>query len=217
MPLPIRKITIAIIVGILLAALSLFTLDQSLSLFFKQPELTPLWLKARAITNIGLSEHYFVIAILLYIFSKWVRPQHIRLREWSRDFFFALIGSGILVHILKFSFGRQRPHLSASFDPWVFKPFTTDWNFHSFASGHTQVMFTVATMLCLALPKGKWIFYFAAAFIAFTRVITHDHFLSDVIGGAVVGYVGTLLTVYGLHYRQLRSSTQNNKELALNT
>ncbi|HEY8270912.1 MAG TPA: phosphatase PAP2 family protein [Pseudobdellovibrionaceae bacterium] len=178
-----------------LAILVAFTLDQNLSLFFKRPELEGIWLKARAVTNVGLSEHYFLIAILLYFFARWIRPNSLRLREWSRNLFFALLTSGIFVHILKFCFGRQRPHKSPDFNPFVFHPFTFHWDFHSFVSGHTQVLFTVATMLSLALPKGKWLFFILAAFFAFTRVIIHDHFLSDVIAGAVVGYTGTLTAI----------------------
>jgi len=196
MTYPYRNIWIAALSGLCLCIAALFTLDQSLAQYFKQPEMLTLWLIARNITNVGLSEHYFVIAIVTYVFCKWLRPQFVKARAWGRDFFFALLGSGILVHISKFCFGRQRPHLTADFNPWIFHPLTTDWNFHSFASGHSQVMFTVATFLSLRLPKWKWIFYFIAAIFAFTRVIIHDHFLSDVIGGAVVGYIGTLTSVY---------------------
>ncbi|MGZ6393911.1 MAG: phosphatase PAP2 family protein [Pseudobdellovibrionaceae bacterium] len=171
-------------------------MDQKLSLYFKRPELEGIWLMARTVTNVGLSEHYFIIAIFLYIFARWIRPSYTQIREWSRNLFFALITSGIFIHILKFCVGRQRPHKSPDFNPFVFHPFTTNWDFHSFGSGHTQVLFTVATMLSLALPKVKWVFFALAALFAFTRVIIHDHFLSDYIAGAVVGYVGTLTAVF---------------------
>lgn len=191
-------------VAFFLAFLSAYNLDQNLALYFKQPELGELWLKARAVTNVGLSEYYFVTAILLYIFARWLRPGFIRLREWSRNLFFSLLVSGIFIHILKFCVGRQRPHKTADFNPFIFNSFTTHWDFHSFGSGHTQVLFTVATMLSMAQPKAKWLFYTIAAFFAFTRVIIHDHFLSDVIGGAVVGYIGTLTAVHWTNRWQSR-------------
>jgi membrane-associated phospholipid phosphatase len=216
MPYPSRQVVAAVITGSVLALLCVFTVDQTLSLYFKQPELLSLWLKARSITNVALSEYYFVISLALFVFFKWVKPQSSRWREWARDSFFALVGSGVLVHIVKFTFGRQRPHLSEDFNPRVFHPFTTDWNYHSFASGHTQVMFTVATMLTLAFPKGKWGFYLLATLISFTRVIIHDHFLSDIIGGAVIGYVGAVTSVYWIHRRLRRSSQRNSTALSAN-
>jgi membrane-associated phospholipid phosphatase len=198
---PVRKVVISILVGVLLLGLSMAFVDQSLSQFFKRPDLEPLWLAARNVTNIGLSQHYFLIAIFTYIFAKWVRPQFTRTRVFGRDLFFALVGSGILVHVFKFCVGRQRPHLSENFEPWTFHPFTTDWNYQSFASGHAQVLFTVATVLSLTWPRGTWGFYLLAAVFGFTRVIVHDHFLSDVIGGAVIGYVGAVTSVYLLRRR----------------
>jgi membrane-associated phospholipid phosphatase len=199
MTYPTRKVVVAILVGTVLSLLAYFFLDQQLALFFKRPELMGLWLAARNITNIGLSGPYFAIAVVTFVFCKWVQPQQGRARIWARDFFFALMGSGILVHIFKFCVGRQRPHLSETFEPNVFHPFTTDWNFQSFASGHSQVMFTVATIMALAIPKWRWGFISVAVIIGLTRVIIHDHFLSDVIGGAVIGYVGALTSVYWIH------------------
>ncbi len=193
---PTRRVLAVTVVGLILAAIAALTMDQSLSLYFKQPELTPVWLFARNITNAGLSEHYFILAAVLYVFGKWARPQFVQTRIWARNLFFALLTSGVFIHIVKFCVGRQRPHKSEVFDPFVFHPFTTHWDFHSFASGHTQVMFTVATMLATAFPRAKWLFFAIAAFFGFTRVIIHDHFLSDVLGGAVIGYVGTTTALY---------------------
>ncbi|MBK9321796.1 MAG: phosphatase PAP2 family protein [Bdellovibrionaceae bacterium] len=209
MPYPARRIITLTLLGITLSGISILIIDQPLSQYFRQPELLPLWLKARAITNIGLGDPYFMIAILIYIFAKWIRPQLTKWREFGRDFFFSLLGSGFLIHLIKFSFGRQRPHLSEDLNPLIFTPFTTDWNFHSFASGHTQVLFTVATMMSLTLPRWSWLYFSLATALGLTRVIIHDHFLSDFIGGAVVGYVGTITSVYFVHRWQLRSSKQN--------
>lgn len=214
---PTRRVLTVVVIGLVLALISALTLDQSISLYFKQPELEPVWLFARNITNAGLSEHYFVLSLVLYVFAKWVRPQFVQTRIWARDLFFALITSGIFVHIVKFCVGRQRPHKSVDFDPYVFQPFTTHWDFHSFASGHTQVMFTVATMFAVAFPRARWVFFTIAAFFGFTRVIIHDHFLSDVIGGAVVGYVGATTALYLVARWQNRSSQQSGKALSSGT
>jgi len=214
---PTRRVLTILGIGLTLALISALFWDQSISLYFKRPELNSVWLFARSITNAGLSEHYFLLALVLYVFGKWVRPQFVQTREWARNLFIALITSGVFVHIVKFCFGRQRPHKSDTFDPFVFHPFTTHWDFHSFASGHTQVMFTVATMFAAAFPKARWVFFAIAAFFGLTRVIIHDHFLSDVIGGAMVGYIGATTALYWIARWQSRSLQQSGKAASAST
>lgn len=190
-----------------LAAINIFCTDQWLAQYFAQNSLLSVRIFAREITNIGLSEHYFIGSIFLYCYLRWVAP-HLKLWQqkttkaqflkiWALNFFVALITSGILVHIGKFLFGRQRPHKSEPlFDPLVFEPLNPHWHWHSFPSGHTQTMFTVATMMCVAFPKLKWLWISLAVIVCFTRVIGHDHFFSDTIYGACIGYTGTLIALY---------------------
>ncbi|MEK2689222.1 phosphatase PAP2 family protein [Bdellovibrio sp. GT3] len=180
--------------------------DQSVALYFNTPEMhqfiRPL---AREVTNIGLSEHYFTICILTWIFCAYVAPRFAKLkkysasvdyfRRWGLNFLVALLVSGAMTHVVKFLVGRQRPHKSPSFDPFVFDHITTHWHWHSFSSGHSQVMFTTATMFCIAFPKYKWLWLAIAVMACATRVIIQDHFISDTIFGACVGYVGTLLAL----------------------
>lgn len=194
--------------GLLLSILAAFTIDQYIAKFWNSEEIMPLRKGARAITDAGASEFYFVLAVSLYIFTKWVAPRlrtyhqfektMVRLRIWSVYFFWSLLSTGFTVQLIKFLFGRQRPHKSEIFDPMVFAPLNHHWHFHSFPSGHTQVLFTVATLICILWPKGTRLVFLIAAILAFTRVITHNHFVSDLIGGFLVGYLGTLWTVYFL-------------------
>lgn len=212
MTYPARRILLFSIVGFSLSLLAALTVDQYLAFYFKKPELEALWLNARAVTNVGLGDPYFTLSIGLYVFSRWIRPEYRRLRAWARNFFFALLVSGIFVHLFKFIVGRQRPHKSLIFDPYVFHPFNSNWDFHSYVSGHSQVMFTVATVMSLTFPKWRWPFISVAAFFAFTRVVIHDHFLSDIIGGAVVGVVGTFTAFYWVHLWTQKKSPQYNTQ-----
>lgn len=199
----IIKVTL---IAFALVALAMRFIDQSFSTYFAQPEVKSLyWSTARVLTDIGLSEHYFGLSILTWAFAAWAAPKISSfknypdkisfLRRWGLNFLAALLVSGIITHLIKFTVGRQRPHKSPIFDPFVFAPFTTHWHWHSFGSGHSQVMFTVATMMSVALPKFRWFWVPFAILICLTRVIVHDHFLSDIIFGACVGYVGSLLAM----------------------
>lgn len=198
--------------ALFLAVLCIFFLDQLTAQFFAQENVIPFREFARKITDIGLSEHYFIGSLFLYCYFRWLAP-HMRLwqrystraqflRVWALNFFVALIVSGILVHIFKFSVGRLRPHKTEPlFDPLVFQPLTTHWDFHSFPSGHSQTMATVATMMCLAFPKLRWFWILAAAAICFTRVVSHAHFLADTIFGAFIGYAGAMISLYLMRTR----------------
>lgn len=199
----IIKVTL---VAFALSVLAMLTVDQSLSMILSDKELS-LMIRptARIITDFALSEYYFILTLSVWAVTKWILPK-IQIfarhpnkidffRRWSLNFLVAMILCGVITHAIKFLVGRQRPHKSPDFDPMIFTPFTTHWHWHSFSSGHSQVIFTVATMFSIAFPKWRWGFVIAAIGICFTRVIVHDHFLSDTIFGATVGYVGTLLSL----------------------
>ncbi len=197
------KVTVG---GLILAALAAVFFDQKLALLFGTPWAHQFWRPlAREVTNIGLSEHYFIIAIVSWVFCAFIAPKIHGLkkyaakvdyfRRWGLNLLLALLVSGAITHVIKFTVGRQRPHKSPNCDPFVFDHFTTHWHWHSFSSGHSQVMFTAAVLFTLAFPKGKWLWLTIAVLACGTRIMIQDHFLSDTIFGACVGYMGSLLAL----------------------
>lgn len=203
----IQHILIVVLVALLFACIAIYFFDQKLATLFADATIKSTWYQpARKLTDLGLFELYFTFAICTWAYAKWIGPRRQAktkqkidydfMRRWGVNFINALLISGILTHLIKFIAGRQRPHKSLTLDPLVFEPFNTHWHWQSFSSGHTQVVFTVATMMFVAIPKWKWLWFTLAALIGFTRVMVTDHFLSDIIFGACVGYVGTLLTLY---------------------
>lgn len=201
-----RHVLTVLGVALILAAVFGFFFDQKIALYFGQADVREIyWLTARELTNIGLSEHYFIIAIGSWAFCAWLAPRMKMFtgkekgvdyfRRWGLNFLVALIVSGILTHTFKFLVGRQRPHKTPDFEPFTFNPMTTHWDYHSFSSGHSQVMWTVATMFAVAFPKFRWVWIVFAVAICSTRAIIHDHFLSDIIFGSALGYVGSLLAM----------------------
>lgn len=210
-----RHIIKVILTALVFASLAMYFFDQRFSNYFARPEVkATYWSSARMLTDIGLAEHYFAISILTWAFFRWLAPRISALkkypnkvdffRRWGLNFLAALLVSGLITHVIKFTVGRQRPHKSPNFDPFVFTPFTTNWDWHSFSSGHSQVMFTAATMMTVAFPKLRWFWIPFAALICLTRVIVHAHFLSDTIFGACIGYVGSLLAM-----SLMRTKTKN--------
>ena len=188
--------------GLLAVFVSMILIDQSFAIWLFQEQHQQIRDGAREITEFALGEHWFLVALCVFLVSfavlrsgkfseraRWVAAQT---RLWSFHLFVSLLGSGILLQILKFAIGRQRPHRTPTFEALVFKPFTLEPYFNSLPSGHSQVMFCVAATLTLLKPRWAWAFYLIAAGFAFTRVLILQHFLSDVVAGAMVGYFGTL-------------------------
>lgn len=194
------------ICSFILGIISYFFIDQPLALFFRREDNSHLWLFAREITNIGLGQHYFIFAVLFLVYLyylaqriPWLGPQPNKItwyKSWAWNFLAALSSSGLLLRLFKFIFGRQRPSKSFDSNPENFQFFSHDWDFHSFPSGHTQVLFAVAVMICILDPKRKYLWLTLAFVFSFTRVMTYSHFLSDVIGGAFTGLAGAMIGLY---------------------
>ncbi|MCS6863063.1 MAG: phosphatase PAP2 family protein [Abditibacteriales bacterium] len=57
----------------------------------------------------------------------------------------------------------------------------------SFPSGHTSRAFALAAVLAEHYPKQKWLFYFYAALVAWSRVELREHYVHDVVAGGALG------------------------------
>lgn len=199
-----------IAVALVLIIISIFFCDQRLSTWAAQPNIQEhLRRFFRDVTDFGLSEIYFIISVFgfltsHFVFEMWLLKKSTQssfynkihfFKNWCVNLFAALIISGIATHLTKFLVGRARPHKTENFDPLVFEPFNIHWHWQSMPSGHSQTIFAVATMMSTAYPQRKWMWYGFGLLIAFSRIITLDHSLSDTIAGALIGHLGTLYTI----------------------
>jgi undecaprenyl-diphosphatase len=106
--------------------------------------------------------------------------------------------SSAATHLVKQAVCRGRPKLLDGWgvdapDPtagWSFFnwPCFLDSRYHSFPSGHATTAFAVAAALTRAAPARRPLWLALAAIIGAARVLLNAHFLSDVIGGALVGW-----------------------------
>ena len=93
----------------------------------------------------------------------------------------------VLALAIKLVFLRQRP-----IDPFAF-PFTTIVNY-SFPSMQAMVAFSLLPILVRHLSRQKLFWIGFGLFSVFSRVYLGFHFLSDVVFGALAGYlIGSLL------------------------
>jgi len=113
--------------------------------------------------------------------------------------FYSFLLSGIIVQIVKHLFFSPRPKL---FFGNTYHSYFIDgiefYHNNSFPSGHTTTAFAVATVLIL-LSKDKKVqlpALFAALLVAYSRVYLGQHFLSDVLVGALIGVIAGIGCVY---------------------
>jgi len=122
-------------------------------------------------------------------------------RGWRRALaFLAVVGlasfSGV---VLKGIVGRERPSHPgqvAGHERTVFhgpSEGLRNASCQSFPSGHTLSAFASATVLSAFYPGAAPVFYAVATATGVNRIVKHQHFLSDVVAGAVLGHVLALL------------------------
>jgi len=91
--------------------------------------------------------------------------------------------------IIKHFSGRPRPR---QFDDMLMF-YGPGSDFHSFPSGHASFAFMLATITAAYYPRARWPAYAGAVIIASGRVMVDAHFLSDVMVGALIGYLAAYL------------------------
>ncbi len=104
--------------------------------------------------------------------------------------------SYILKTFFKFMFGRTSPR------PWLLhhKPLVFEW-FHrhgsgSFPSGHMTVFVALGIAVLIYYPKYRKSVIAFLILLGISLIGTDYHFLSDVIGGAYLGFITTYLLNY---------------------
>jgi len=90
----------------------------------------------------------------------------------------------------KGAFGRARPRHSPN-DPYNF-----GGNGESFFSGHSSGAWAYSTVLASRYPSVKWLAYGLAGCVSVSRVYEDAHWTSDVLTGALAGYIIGKLTVH---------------------
>jgi hypothetical protein len=94
-----------------------------------------------------------------------------------------------VTEVFKIAIGRTRPY--ADEGAFHFHPFTIiDDKYHSMPSGHTTAAMALSTVMSRHAPTTflKILAYVPAGFTIFSRTYQKQHWLSDVIPAAAIGY-----------------------------
>ncbi|WP_345986580.1 phosphatase PAP2 family protein [Sulfurimonas sp. HSL-1656] len=154
------------------------------------------WLKplCATISELGVITWWLVGALLLWFYLRYKTGN----RYWAdrvRFFFAAVAASGLAVIPLKLFFGKARPWMLYDENRYGFEWFAAPsaYGLHGFPSGHTTTAFAVATALALIAPRFAPAFFVGALIVGLSRIGVLFHYPSDVVAGAMLGTITTLL------------------------
>jgi len=111
-------------------------------------------------------------------------------RKWILPLWFTLILSALFSFILKVTIQRPRPFQQGLIEiaSFLIKDSYYIWDF-SFPSAQAMLVFCAVPLLSKEFPKFRYVWIFLACLVGFSRIYFGFHFLSDVIAGAVIGYL----------------------------
>jgi membrane-associated phospholipid phosphatase len=142
----------------------------------------------------------------------------------------AYITAGIISTIAKYITGEQRPYYT---DPnynksgpifrgpiYPFKKNVDLPSYSSFPSGHTTAAFAAATVYALEYrdkPLVPILSYTAASLIGLSRLTENKHWATDVLVGAMLGYLSGKQVVNNYHrYSEMRNGKKTRASYSLN-
>lgn len=140
----------------------------------------------------------------------------IRKKKKAMTVALAYIYSGLLIQIAKRIFHMPRPKYyfeQTLFHYTHFVEGISMYNHNSFPSGHTASAFALATVLVLVFKKQKISPYclFFAFLIGYSRIYLAQHFLIDVIFGAITGITCAILSYHQVYDLKLFRSAKLNR------
>lgn len=134
-------------------------------------------------------EELFIIPCIAGAYLISAINRDCRLRNASLATLQAFVFTEVLAAGIKVLSCRERPDTGA--DPWQWEgPFAT-FKSTSFASGHAMRAFAMATTLAGMYNDKIWVgalAYSLASITSFGRLISKEHWTSDVVIGAALGY-----------------------------
>ena len=102
-----------------------------------------------------------------------------------------VIMTGIATQIIKHLTHRHRPNQDIPANPRLWEGPFTGWDYTSFPSGHTSTAFALASFISSVYRDKIWVgilSYGLATGVAWSRVYNNNHWPSDVLIGAALGF-----------------------------
>lgn len=171
-------------------------LDAKAFLFFNIWGARPIWLDNLMVGFTQLGNGLTPLGIALILFAAGTR-------RLAYELILGTLTLWLAVEVLKFLVYRSRPFIRLTQTRIVgFQAVG-----RSFPSGHTSLVFFMATLLTEQFHFSVWafvIFYFIALLVGITRMYVGAHYPRDVLAGAILGTAWGLLGVMVNGYLSVR-------------
>ena len=131
-----------------------------------------------------------LIAVMLFYFKR---------KKMAIALLSSFLISGIASQFLKNMVNSPRPKVYFEAGTYLnFIDGVTLTGNSGFPSGHTATAFAIATVMALMIKNKKWqlLILPAAALVGYSRIYLAQHFLLDVIAGAILGSLSGVLAFY---------------------
>ena len=130
----------------------------------------------------------YMISVPILVYAGGFFGENSDIRNTGLKLSQAVFYSGLITLIIKELAGRSRPYLNEG--AHHFSPLTFDEDRRSFFSGHSSVTFAFSTVMANEVDNLTWkIFWYGTAGTVVGARVYHDqHWFSDTVAGALVGY-----------------------------
>ena len=140
------------------------------------------------INHLGTGMVYIIGASLIFLWAVFIAKN--KRAAWISGYFLAsLTLAGLVCNLLKIIAGRARPFEFFTHNLYGFYFWQYDNNFWSFPSGHATTIAVLTTATYLLLRRFGALLFLLFILVFAGRVISRAHYLSDVMGGAYLGFM----------------------------
>lgn len=153
----------------------------------------PFYLNVFFINYTFMGDGIFAICLIAIMFFYFKRKQ------LGFALLYSFLISGVSAQIIKNLFNSPGPKLY--FEAGTYLNFVNDFSLSGnsgFPSGHTATAFAIATVLVLMMKNknGQLLILMAAVLVGYSRIYLAQHFLLDVIIGALIGTASGVISFY---------------------
>lgn len=166
---------------------SLLSFDTQLFFFINHlPHTTFFDMIAKFFSGVGTSIVLWgIVGLVVFLREEKRHP------SFFVPLFLSLISSWTMVELVMKPFiGRHRPVIE------IGALLVTQASGYSFPSSHAALSWAFATVFAAYEPELRWIFIAIAGVISLSRIYLGVHFPIDILGGAVLGWVIGLVSLY---------------------
>ena len=166
--------------------------DRPLALFFKAHADTVLIRAAATMTDLGKAWGWLIASAAIFLLARFVW-RRAALAAQAGFVFTCIAVSGLTADAIKAVLGRARPKLLFLDGEYGFSFWRLGADVTSFPSGHATSAMALALSLAVVLPKFCYPLIGLGGLLAFTRVLTTAHYLSDVVAASALAAATVVL------------------------